>query len=110
MILFVRSLSSFMCASPSGEENITDWHSPVWRPAIADFRLRGSHAEPSRKREDTHMMDRRTFATLLAGSIAAPRLSWGQGAGAKVKTVFYSSVGGDLTLYSMDVDDASLVK
>ena len=56
------------------------------------------------------MMDRRTFATLLAGSIAAPRLSWGQGAGTKVKTVFYSSVGGDLTLYSMDVDDASLVK
>jgi 6-phosphogluconolactonase (cycloisomerase 2 family) len=56
------------------------------------------------------MMNRRTFATLLAGSIAAPRLSRGQGAGAKGKTVLYSSVGGDLTLYSMDVDDASLVK
>ena len=56
------------------------------------------------------MMDRRTFAALLAGSIAGPRLFWAQGAGAKAKTVLYSAVGGDLTLYSMDVDDASLVK
>jgi 6-phosphogluconolactonase len=56
------------------------------------------------------MMDRRTFAVLLAGSIAAPRLSWGQGAGAKGKTVFYSAVGGDLTLYRMDIDGALLVK
>jgi len=56
------------------------------------------------------MMDRRTFALLLAGSIAAPRLSWGQGAGAKGKTVFYSGVGGDLTLYGMDIDGALLVK
>ena len=56
------------------------------------------------------MMDRRTFAVLLAGSIAAPRLSWGQGAGAKGKTVFYSGVGGDLTLYGMDIDGALLVK
>jgi len=55
------------------------------------------------------MMDRRTFAMLLAGSIEARRLSWGQGAAGR-KTVFYASVGGDLTLYSMDVDDASLVK
>src|SRR5437016_11050934 len=55
------------------------------------------------------MMDRRTFAMLLAGSIEARRLSWGQGA-AGHRTVFYSGVGGDLTLYSMDVDDASLVK
>src|SRR2546428_989814 len=55
------------------------------------------------------MMDRRTFAMLLAGSIEARRLSWGQGAAGR-KTVFYASVGGDPTLYSMDVDDASLVK
>ena len=56
------------------------------------------------------MMDRRTFATLLVGSIAVPRPSWKHLQGAKARTVFYSSVGGDLTLYSMDVDDASLVK
>jgi len=56
------------------------------------------------------MMDRRTFAMLLAGSIAAPRLSWGQRSGAKRKTVLYSSVGGDLTLYDMDVEAASLAK
>jgi 6-phosphogluconolactonase (cycloisomerase 2 family) len=48
------------------------------------------------------MMDRRTFAMLL-GSIALPRF-------AERKTVFYSSVGGDLTLYSMDVDEATLLK
>jgi len=55
-------------------------------------------------------MDRRTFVTLLAGSIAVPRPSPKQLEGAKARAVFYSSVGGDLTLYSMDVDDASLVK
>ena len=48
------------------------------------------------------MMDRRTFAMLL-GSIALPRF-------AERKTVFYSSVGGDFTLYSMDVDEATLLK
>src|SRR5207253_11232032 len=56
------------------------------------------------------MMDRRTFATILGGSIAAPRRTWAQVTGATVKTVFYSSVGGDLTLYSMNVEEASLVK
>src|SRR5262245_58233887 len=56
------------------------------------------------------MMDRRTFATLLAGSITAPRRSWGRGPRVQPKTVFYASVGGDLTLYDMDVADASLVK
>lgn len=57
------------------------------------------------------MIDRRTFTTLLAGSVAAPSLSggvsWGQAAR---KTVFYSSVGGDLTLYGMDVENAVLSK
>ncbi len=56
------------------------------------------------------MMDRRRFARLVAGSIAAGRLSGKQADGASVKTVLYSAVGGDLTLYSMDVDEASLVK
>jgi 6-phosphogluconolactonase len=54
------------------------------------------------------MIDRRTFTTLLAGTVAAPSLSWGQGA--KGKTVYFASVGGELTLYSMDVDGASLTK
>jgi 6-phosphogluconolactonase (cycloisomerase 2 family) len=58
------------------------------------------------------MIDRRTFTTLLAGSVAAPSLSSGaaRAQGAKGKTVFYSSVGGDLTLYGMDVDNATLTK
>src|SRR5438552_15834936 len=56
------------------------------------------------------MMDRRRFARLIAGSVAAGRLSGKQAEGASAKTALYSSVGGDLTLYSMDVDEASLVK
>src|SRR5262249_36408633 len=52
------------------------------------------------------MIDRRTFATLLAGSVAAPQLALPQ---AK-KTVYYASVGGELTLYSMDVGAATLTK
>src|SRR5947208_14756059 len=56
------------------------------------------------------MMDRRRFARLVAGSLAAGRLSGQRADGARVKAVLYSAVGGDLTLYSMDVDEASLVK
>jgi 6-phosphogluconolactonase (cycloisomerase 2 family) len=55
-------------------------------------------------------MDRRTFGTLLIASIVSPRRSWQQVEGVKAKTAFYSGVGGDLTLYSMNIDDASLVK
>ena len=54
------------------------------------------------------MIDRRTFTTLLAGTVAAPNMSWGQGA--KGKTVYFASVGGELTLYSVDVDGAALTK
>jgi len=56
------------------------------------------------------MMDRRRFARLVAGSLAAGRLSGQRADGARAKTVLYSAVGGELTLYSMDVDEASLVK
>src|SRR5436309_2792381 len=52
------------------------------------------------------MIDRRTLSTMLAGSVAMPQLAFGQ---AK-KTVYYASVGGELTLYSMDVDGATLTK
>jgi 6-phosphogluconolactonase len=48
------------------------------------------------------MIDRRAFATLLAGAIAAPRLSWGEDA--KGKTVLYASIGPALTLYDLDGD------
>jgi 6-phosphogluconolactonase len=54
------------------------------------------------------MMDRRTFSTLLAGSVAAPGLSWGQSA--KVKTALYSGVGPQFTQYDVDVDGATLTK
>jgi hypothetical protein len=59
----------------------------------------------SRIREEL-MIDRRAFATLLAGAIAAPRLSWGEDL--KGKTVLYASIGPALTLYDLDGD--ALVK
>jgi 6-phosphogluconolactonase len=58
------------------------------------------------------MIDRRKFTTLLGGAVVAPALlpgpSWGEAA--KSRTVLYSAVGPDLTLYGMGVDDATLVK
>ena len=58
------------------------------------------------------MIDRRIFTTLLAGGVAAPslspRLSWGQAA--KSQTVFYTSVGGEFTLYGMHTEAATLAK
>ena len=52
------------------------------------------------------MMTRRTFATLLAGSVAAPNVSWGQAANAK--TVYYVSVGPELGWHDIDVADGAL--
>jgi 6-phosphogluconolactonase len=54
------------------------------------------------------MINRRTFAALVAGSIAVSRKSWGQPV--KGKTVFYASVGPELALYDLDVEGASLAK
>jgi 6-phosphogluconolactonase len=54
------------------------------------------------------MINRRTFAALIAGGIAASRKSFGQPV--KGKTVFYASVGPELSLYDLDVDRASLAK
>jgi 6-phosphogluconolactonase (cycloisomerase 2 family) len=54
------------------------------------------------------MVDRRTFTTLLVGGIAATKTSFAQSL--KAKNVFYSAVGPELTLYSVDVDEDALVK
>jgi 6-phosphogluconolactonase len=58
------------------------------------------------------MIDRRMLTTLLANAAVAPvlrpRPSWGQAA--KSKAVFYASVGSELTLYGMNVEDATLDK
>jgi 6-phosphogluconolactonase len=59
------------------------------------------------------MVDRRTFTTLLAGAIAAPKAAFAQSSemkGSRMKTVFYASAGPELTLYSVDADNAVLVK
>jgi 6-phosphogluconolactonase len=54
------------------------------------------------------MVDRRTFTALLVGGIAAPKVSFAQGS--KAKNVFYAGVGPELTLYSVDVVEAALVR
>lgn len=54
------------------------------------------------------MIDRRTFVSLLAGAVAAPKFAAAQsGSG---KTVLYASVGPELTQYDLDVDGAALTR
>src|SRR6266436_4813747 len=53
------------------------------------------------------IVNRRTFSTLLAGAIAAPRLAFAQ---AKDRSAFYSGVGGQLTHFEVDYDAAALAK
>jgi 6-phosphogluconolactonase len=54
------------------------------------------------------MVGRRTFTTLLAGDIAAPKTALAQGA--RTRDVFYSAIGPELTLYSVDAGEAALVR
>ena len=54
------------------------------------------------------VIERRTFAALLAGAAVLPKRSWVQVTNAK--TVFYASVGPDLNLYGIDVDAATLTR
>ena len=54
------------------------------------------------------MINRRTFGALVAGAVAAPRSAWSQPVTAK--TVFYASVGPELTLFDVDIADAALQK
>ena len=59
------------------------------------------------------MIDRRAFASLLAGAVAAPGLAsqgvnHALGQDLKGKTVFYASLGPALTLY--DIDGEALIK
>jgi len=54
------------------------------------------------------MFSRRTFLSIVAGSVASPRLSFAQPASQKV--ALYANVGGDLTHYDVDVAGAELIK
>ena len=54
------------------------------------------------------MINRRAFAAMIASTFAASQSSWGQPA--TRKTVFYSAVGPDLTLYDMDLSAATLTR
>jgi 6-phosphogluconolactonase (cycloisomerase 2 family) len=54
------------------------------------------------------MVSRRTFLSLVAGSVAAPGLASAQPASQKV--ALYANVGADLTRYDVDVAGAALTK
>src|SRR5947207_8053374 len=54
------------------------------------------------------MFTRRTFLSLVAGSMAAPGLTSAQPASQKV--ALYANVGPDLTHYDVDVAGAELIK
>ena len=54
------------------------------------------------------MLDRRTFLSLIAGSIAAPRLS--AAAQASSKVALYANVGPELTHYDLDVAGGGLIR
>src|SRR4030088_1247182 len=54
------------------------------------------------------MFSRRTFLSIVAGSAAAPGLSFAQPA--SQKAAFYANVGADLTHYDVDVAGAELIK
>jgi 6-phosphogluconolactonase (cycloisomerase 2 family) len=60
--------------------------------------------------QDMHQfrIDRRAFGTLLAGTMAAPRLAWAETVSGKA--FFYASVGPELALYHIDVENASLAR
>jgi 6-phosphogluconolactonase len=54
------------------------------------------------------MLNRRTFSALLAGTVAAPRVSWSQAVTGK--TVYCAAVGPELSVYDVDIGDAALSK
>ena len=54
------------------------------------------------------MFSRRTFLSIVAGSVALPRLSFAQPASQKI--ALYANVGADLTHYDVDVAGAALIK
>jgi 6-phosphogluconolactonase len=54
------------------------------------------------------MVSRRTFLSLVAGSVAVPELSFAQPASQRV--ALYANVGADLTHYDVDVAGAELIK
>src|SRR5436309_15116209 len=54
------------------------------------------------------MLDRRTFLSLAASSMTAPRLASAQPASGKA--ALYANVGPDLTRYDIDVAGAELIK
>src|SRR6476646_12235276 len=54
------------------------------------------------------MIDRRSFAALLAGAVATPRTAWSQMT--PNKAVFYARVGPALTRYQIDVEEAPLTR
>jgi hypothetical protein len=66
-------------------------HSPISPSGRSGYDRRQEQTEA--QSEETTMINRRTFAALLAGTVAAPKRAWSEPVTAK--TVFYTSVGPD---------------
>src|SRR5262245_14984907 len=81
--------------------------SPAAAPGFR-WRFIRSTIQQNKQIEEETMIDRRTFAALLAGAVAAPRTTWSQTVTAK--TVYYASVGPQLSLYEIDFADGALQK
>ena len=79
-------------------------HSPISPSGRSGYDPRQEQTEA--QSEETAMINRRTFAALLAGTVAAPKRAWSEPVTAK--TVFYTSVGPELTLFDIDIADAAL--
>src|SRR5262252_5566652 len=56
------------------------------------------------------MANRRTFLSIIAGSLAAPRLAFSQAAAGGKRVALYANVGPELTHYDVDVEGAALTK
>ena len=58
------------------------------------------------------MIDRRTFTALLGGAIVTPGLSATRALGqaGRGQAALYVAIGGELALYAMNVDAATLTK
>ena len=54
------------------------------------------------------MVSRRTFMSLVAGSVVAPRLAFSQTSAGKL--ALYANVGAEFTHYDVDVANAALIR
>src|SRR3954467_13438882 len=77
--------------------------SPGFRPRA--FRATIAAKTKRSSLEESPMINRRTFAALLAGTVAVPKRKWSEPVTAK--TICYPSVGPELTLFDVHAAHAA---